>query len=292
MEDIGIELNLLNIPVFRRVLDGKGNGVFLRFTMATPEKDHRLLTTLVVPATRDAPAWVFISRHQPALFLNGETIPLSSDREYIIGRDPDTCNIVIHDERISRKHAAIYSRGSRYFIKDFGSMNGTMVNKERIDTPIGLLPGDEICVSAQKFLFVLHDLIFRSSEGSATRRPSHFSGLLLALRIPDLVQLLNSTHQTGILTIENTDGEMGRAYFADGEITSAQYMDKTDDEALYALVTVKDGNFEFTSDNTSPPPKTIHNRTIPLLFEACRRADEGITNEHSNSCIHLPRSVE
>ena len=44
-------------------------------------------------------------------------------------------------------------------------MNGTMVNKERIDTPIGLLPGDEIGVSAQKFLFVLHDLILRSSDG-------------------------------------------------------------------------------------------------------------------------------
>ena len=36
--------NLLNIPLFRWVLDGKGNGLFLRFTMATPEKDNRLLT--------------------------------------------------------------------------------------------------------------------------------------------------------------------------------------------------------------------------------------------------------
>lgn len=245
------------------------------------------MTTLVVPAASGIPAWIFISRHQPALFLNGETIPLSSDQEYIIGRDPDTCNIVINDERVSRKHAAIYSRGSRYFIRDFGSMNGTMVNKERIDTPIGLLPGDEIGVSAQKFLFVLHDQILRSGAGPAAQRQSHFSGLLRALRIPDLVQLLNSTQQTGMLTIEDMNGQMGRAYFVNGEITSAHYKNKADEDAVYALVTIQDGHFEFLNADTPSPPKTVRNRTMPLLLEACRRADEGITETRSDLEKHV-----
>ena len=235
------------------------------------------VTSAVGKASLDGPTWFFISRHQPALFLNGETIPLAGDREYIIGRDPETCNIVINNDGVSRKHASIYARGGRFFIKDFGSMNGTVVNRERIGSPIGLLPGDEIGVSTQKFLFVLHDQVLSSTKGPATQRQSHFSGLLRALRIPDLIQLLNGTQQTGILTIEDLDGEPGRAYFASGEIISAHYRNKSDEDAVYALVTVKDGHFEFLNETVPPPPKTIRNRTMPLLLEACRRADEGIT---------------
>jgi hypothetical protein len=255
--------------------------------MATPEKDNGPVTSAVGKPSMGASTWLFISRHQPALFLNGETIPLSSDREYIIGRDPDTCSIVINDERVSRKHAAIYARGGRYFIKDFGSVNGTMVNRERIGSPIGLLPGDEIGVSTQKLLFVLHDQVLGSSTGPAAQKQSHFSGLLRALRIPDLIQLLYGTQQTGMLTIEDLDGEPGRAYFAAGEIISAHYRNKADEEAVYAMVTIKDGHFEFLNENTPPPPKTIRNRTMPLLLEACRRADEGATEIRSDSEKHV-----
>jgi len=256
---------------------------------STPEleKARSPEATSAHPVARGASTWLFISRHQPALFLNGETIPLSGDHEYIIGRDPDTCNIVINDERVSRKHAAIYARGGRYFIKDFGSMNGTMVNRERIGSAIGLLPGDEICVSAQKFLFVLHDQVLRSSTGPAAQKQSHFSGLLRSLRIPDLVQLLYGTQQTGMLTIEDLDGEPGRAYFASGEIISAHYRNKADEEAVYAMVTIKDGHFEFLNESTPPPPKTIRSRTMPLLLEACRRTDEGITDGRSDSEKHV-----
>ena len=255
--------------------------------MPIPEKDNEPVTRAVGKPSMGASTWLFISRHQPALFLNGETIPLSGDREYIIGRDPDTCSIVINDERVSRKHAAIYARGGRYFIKDFGSMNGTMVNRERIESPIGLLPGDEIGVSTQKFLFVLHDQVLSSSTGPAAQKQSHFSGLLRALRIPDLIQLLYGTQQTGMLTIEDLDGEPGQAYFAGGEIISAHFRNKSDEDAVYAMVAIKDGHFEFLNENTAPPPKTIHSRTMPLLLEACRRADEGITDSHSDSEKHV-----
>lgn len=255
--------------------------------MSTAEKDNEPVTRAVGRPSAGASTWLFISRHQPALFLNGETIPLSGDREYIIGRDPDTCSIVINDERVSRKHAAIYARGGRYFIKDFGSMNGTLVNRERIEDAIGLLPGDEICVSAQKLLFVLHDQILSSSAGPAAQKQSHFSGLLRSLRIPDLIQLLNGTQQTGMLTIEDLDGEPGRAYFANGEIISAHYRNKADEEAVFALVAIKDGHFEFLNENSPPPPKTVRYRTMPLLLEACRRADEGITDTQPDNEKHV-----
>ena len=255
--------------------------------MQNPDKHTEPVTRAVGKPTMGKSTWLFISRHQPALFLNGETIPLSGDREYIIGRDPDTCSIVINDERVSRKHAAIYARGGRYFIKDFGSVNGTMVNREKIGSPIGLLPGDEINVSTQKLLFVLHDQVLGSSVGPAAQKQSHFSGLLRALRIPDLIQLLYGTQQTGLLTIEDLDGETGRAFFANGEIISAHYRNASDEEAVYGMVTIKDGHFEFLNENTPPPPKTIRSRTMPLLLEACRRADEGITRTRPDDEKHV-----
>ena len=255
--------------------------------MPNAHKHEEPVTSLVGKATLAAPTWVFISRHQPALFLNGETIPLASDREYVIGRDPETCNIVINDEGVSRKHAVIYARGGRFFIKDYGSMNGTVVNRERIGSPLGLLPGDEIGVSTQKFLFVLHDQILSSSSGPATQKQSHFSGLLRALRIPQLIQLLNGTQQTGMLTIEDLDGEPGRAFFEKGEIISARYRGRKDEEAVYSMVGITDGHFEFLNENTTPPPKTIESRTMPLLLEACRRADEGITDTRSQAEKHV-----
>ncbi len=241
--------------------------------MPTPNKSNEPRTVVTNSVPRNVPTWVFISRHQPALFLNGETIPLSGDREYVIGRDPEECNIVINDARVSRKHAAIHCANGRFFITDFDSMNGTLVNKERITTPMGLLPGDEIRISTQKFLFVLHDQILSASTGPAAQKQSHFSGLLRALRIPDLVQLLNGTQQTGRLTIEEAGGGKALVYFVAGEIVSASYRGKADEEAVYALMMIQDGQFDFVNE-TPTAAATMHTRTMPLLLEACRRADE------------------
>ena len=240
--------------------------------MSSPDKSTRVIAPGASPPSAQKPTWIFVSRRQPALFLDGETIPLASDREYIIGRDAETCNIVINDERVSRQHASIYSRGGRYFVRDHGSMNGTFVNREKIVDALGLLPGDEIFVPPQKVLFVLHDQYMRSAGGQM--KQSHFSGLLRALRIPDLIQMLNSTMQTGTLMIMDTNGQTGRTLFMKGEIIAAQYKDKREEDAVYALVGVPDGQFEFITETAPTWARSIETRTITLLLEACRRLDE------------------
>lgn len=221
---------------------------------------------------------VFVSRHQPALFYNGQTIPLDPQREYILGRDRATCDIIINDARASRHHAKIYSRDGRYFIQDLGSMNGTFVNRERITEPIGLLPGDEIVVPPKKLLFVLHDEQFPQKTDrfvTATAKPqSQFSGVLHALRIADLIQLLNSTEQSGILTIHDAQKQVGKFYFVKGEIKRAEYANATREDAVYAVLRVHDGSFEFVRQEIEMPPDPIESRTISMLLEGCRRADE------------------
>lgn len=239
-----------------------------------PELKHKTIEN----ASHLKSAQVFVSRHQPALFYNGQTIPLDPQREYILGRDRSTCDIIINDARASRQHAKIYSRGGRYFIEDLGSMNGTFVNRERINKPIGLLPGDEIVVPPKKLLFVLHDEQVQQKDDlfvSAVAKPQgQFSGVLHALRIADLIQLLNSTSQSGILTVHDDKNQTATFHFIKGEIKRAEYDAKTHEEAVYAALKVRDGSFEFVRQDIEMPPDPIQTGTISLLLEGCRRADE------------------
>jgi len=50
---------------------------------------------------------------------------------YTVGRDP-SCDIVISDPYVSRRHARIFYRDNRWYIEDLGSRNGTYVNSEDI----------------------------------------------------------------------------------------------------------------------------------------------------------------
>ncbi len=246
--------------------------------MANEKKQEDLRQKTIELSAHLKSEQVFVSKHQPALFYNGQTIPLNPQREYILGRDRNTCDIIINDARASRHHAKIYASGVRYFIQDLGSMNGTFVNRERIAQPIGLLPGDEIVVPPKKLLFVLHDEQIPQKTDrfvTATAKPqSQFSGVLHALRIADLIQLLNSTAQSGVLTIHDNRQETGKFFFVKGEIKRAEYGGASREDAVYAVLRVKDGSFEFVRQEVEMPSDPIQSTTISMLLEGCRRADE------------------
>ena len=69
-----------------------------------------------------------------------------------VGRDPES-NIFLDDVTVSRKHAEVL-RGERgYRIRDVGSLNGTYVNRVRVDA-VDLRNGDEIQIGKYRFKFV------------------------------------------------------------------------------------------------------------------------------------------
>lgn len=69
-----------------------------------------------------------------------------------IGRVPQ-CDIFLDDVTVSRRHAEVL-RGDRGFrIRDVGSLNGTYVNRVRVDS-VDLRNGDEIQVGKYRFKFV------------------------------------------------------------------------------------------------------------------------------------------
>ncbi len=70
-----------------------------------------------------------------------------------VGRHPDS-DIFLDDVTVSRRHAE-FSRGDHgeYHLRDVGSLNGTYVNRERIDDTV-LASGDEVQIGKFKLVFV------------------------------------------------------------------------------------------------------------------------------------------
>ena len=81
----------------------------------------------------------------------GETFPLAGDR-LTVGRRPDS-DIFLDDVTVSRDHAIIVARGTEHYLDDCGSLNGTYVNRRRIESH-RLQDGDELQIGKYKLAFL------------------------------------------------------------------------------------------------------------------------------------------
>jgi hypothetical protein len=78
------------------------------------------------------------------------------------GRHPDS-DIFLDDVTVSRRHAEFRREGSGYAVHDVGSLNGTYVNRERIEaTPLS--GGDEVQIG--KFRLVYLTAAVRAGVGA------------------------------------------------------------------------------------------------------------------------------
>jgi ribosomal protein L40E len=82
---------------------------------------------------------------------SGETFPLEGER-VTVGRSPD-CDIFLDDVTVSRKHAALTKDGNGFSIQDEGSLNGTFVNRRRVEGA-QLEDGDEIQIGKYRLTFL------------------------------------------------------------------------------------------------------------------------------------------
>ncbi len=71
----------------------------------------------------------------------------------LVGR-ADDCDVVLDDVTVSRRHAEVYRDDSGWQLRDLGSLNGTYVNKDRIDQ-VTLRGGDEVQVGKYRFVFLV-----------------------------------------------------------------------------------------------------------------------------------------
>ena len=69
-----------------------------------------------------------------------------------IGRSPD-CEIFLDDVTVSRNHAVLILENGKFHVEDQGSLNGTFVNRRRIDNA-PLAEGDELQIGKYRMTFI------------------------------------------------------------------------------------------------------------------------------------------
>ena len=81
---------------------------------------------------------------------SGSRFLLDSDAT-TAGRHPSS-DIFLDDVTVSRRHAEFVRTGDGFAVRDVGSLNGTYVNRERIDET-SLASGDEVQVGKYRLVF-------------------------------------------------------------------------------------------------------------------------------------------
>jgi pSer/pThr/pTyr-binding forkhead associated (FHA) protein len=97
-----------------------------------------------------------VTAHGPALVIRagggrvGESFPIAGER-MSVGRRPE-CEVFLDDVTVSRDHALLIKRGEQWHLDDCGSLNGTYVNRSRIESR-RLEEGDEVQIGKFKLTF-------------------------------------------------------------------------------------------------------------------------------------------
>lgn len=81
----------------------------------------------------------------------GDSFTLDGDR-FTVGRDTDS-DVFLDDVTVSRNHAVIVRRADGLHIDDLGSLNGSYVNRRRIESHF-LADGDELQIGKFKLTFL------------------------------------------------------------------------------------------------------------------------------------------
>ena len=83
--------------------------------------------------------------------IAGQTFTPAGPRT-LIGRAPE-CDIFLDDVTVSRRHAELLHEGDRFTIRDLGSLNGTFVNRRRVESA-ELYDDDEVQVGKYRMTFL------------------------------------------------------------------------------------------------------------------------------------------
>jgi len=82
---------------------------------------------------------------------SGETFPLDAERVEI-GRSPES-DVFLDDVTVSRSHATLVKDDAGYAIEDGGSLNGTYVNRRRVERA-RLEDGDEVQIGKYRLTYL------------------------------------------------------------------------------------------------------------------------------------------
>src|SRR5262249_54868543 len=116
---------------------------------------RKVVPSTIDPQTRDtempsAATAYLVTRRDDGF---GDVFPLTACHRYTMGR-ATTNRIVLKADLCSREHAEVYHADGRWCLRDLGSLNGTRVNNQALDSEWELAPGDDINLGRTNLIFV------------------------------------------------------------------------------------------------------------------------------------------
>jgi pSer/pThr/pTyr-binding forkhead associated (FHA) protein len=126
---------------------GETTSVFRADFLAEPESESRGTPVSGVDSLPAGSALLVVKRGPNA----GSRFLLDRDTTSA-GRHPDS-DIFLDDVTVSRRHAEFRRDGAEFVVVDVGSLNGTYVNREPVDTAV-LANGDEVQIGKFRLVFL------------------------------------------------------------------------------------------------------------------------------------------
>lgn len=125
---------------------------------------------------------------------------------WVAGRDP-SCEIVLNNDHVSRRHFELVKNEEGFFISDLGSANGTEVNGEALEPnrPYRLDSGDHIEIMSLKINFEIHDAAF-DKQLQLAPNPSQMQ-MDLGLAPPYPMMAPNGEGAPRVVRIDSSDTE-------------------------------------------------------------------------------------
>lgn len=212
--------------------------------------------------------------------------------EVILGRD-DECEVTLDEGPVSRTHAKVVYQDYQPALLDLGSTNGTFLNGKRVQRAF-LKHGDRIQVGANVFevqigienasaelasasdsqVKNLHSLLAKSRDPEgASPQSSAISGRISEIRLTSLLQIIDSDRATGTLVVLNR-GREGKLHIHQGAVRHATLGRSRGLKALYRLMALDEGTFDFYVPGRSADYDTVEGDLQKHLLEAMRQKDE------------------
>ncbi|HET9731818.1 MAG TPA: FHA domain-containing protein [Acidimicrobiales bacterium] len=126
-------------------LEPAGEDTTITFSPVAGEGEEEI--SLHIPAMGEGMGMLVVKRGPNA----GSKFALEAETTKA-GRHPDS-DIFLDDVTVSRRHAEFVREHGRYIVRDVGSLNGTYLNRERIDEA-ELGNGDEVQIGKFKLVFL------------------------------------------------------------------------------------------------------------------------------------------
>jgi hypothetical protein len=233
-------------------------------------------------------ALLFVSgRYQGTLYA------LPPEGEVVIGREGEA-DLVLADDLVSRRHAAIALAPEAVTLRDLGSTNGTFVNGHRVKKA-KLALGDRVLVgtSLMKLVPASADTPRTTPIGlPKTRQQAAMAGRIEEIPLPDLIQLVGSSRKSGQLVLRREEEEC-RVGLRDGKLSGCALSSApgiAPRKAFWRLLAWEHGSFELVASPSPLPPPELEEEIGPLLMDGIRQLDEW--REASSRLPRLEAKVE